>query len=66
MYPERDFQEELDCAHAGCDCTFLPSEGFEYAGQLYCCQGCAEGEGCEHLHCNCSLTRADLYALQTS
>lgn len=66
MYPERDFQEVLDCAHQGCECTFPPSEAFELEGRLFCCLGCAAGDGCEHPHCDCSLTTAALYALQSN
>ena len=34
------------CPHCGMLKTTWPGEGYSHDGEIYCCQGCAEGTGC--------------------
>lgn len=41
------------CDHDGCNCLVDPGKGIVKDGKNYCCQGCADGTGCENPSCNC-------------
>lgn len=42
------------CDHASCHCKTQPHLGVVVGEEVYCSQGCADGNGCEHEHCACS------------
>jgi hypothetical protein len=44
------------CAHAGCHCRVADDDSHvkDTDGQLYCSEGCRDGEGCEHEGCACA------------
>ena len=42
------------CAYPPCNCKVEPSKGVAKDGKLYCCEGCASGQGCQCQDCNCS------------
>ncbi|REJ86651.1 MAG: metallothionein [Planctomycetota bacterium] len=42
------------CAHQGCNCLVDPGQGVVKDGKNYCCQGCADGTGCENPNCDCN------------
>lgn len=41
------------CAHKGCSCQVIPSQGVHMNNKLYCSQECADGKGCHHSNCTC-------------
>ena len=43
------------CAHEGCSCVVAGLHGaVQRDGEVYCSEGCANGEGCHHETCTCS------------
>ena len=43
------------CAADACNCKVANDEtNFKTATGLFCCQACAEGEGCSHAGCGCA------------
>lgn len=44
------------CTHEGCICVVDKDQGIQEGDQYYCCQGCADGVGCNNDHCNCANT----------
>ncbi|WP_157420085.1 metallothionein [Oceanisphaera avium] len=44
-----------ECAFEGCHCKIQEAEHPVTTAQgVFCCQGCAQGTGCEHSSCNCA------------
>lgn len=42
------------CDHEDCDCD-VTSSRVEREGRVYCCEGCASGDGCTHASCQCAV-----------
>ena len=43
------------CAATGCGCKVADDETHcKTAAGLFCCQGCADGNGCSHTGCDCA------------
>lgn len=44
-----------ECAFEGCHCKISEAEQTVTTDNgIYCCQGCAQGKGCEHPSCACA------------
>lgn len=46
-------EQAQKCEHDNCLCE-LRTERVVREGHGYCSEGCADGEGCTHAHCNCA------------
>ena len=45
-------QSKKKCAHEDCECR-VSAASVVQDGKRYCSQGCADGNGCDHLDCGC-------------
>lgn len=42
------------CHHDPCHCKPDSESAVTVGKSVYCSQGCADGNGCDHPHCDCS------------
>ena len=47
------------CGHTGCSCEIDEDCHVNRDGYCYCSEACADGQGCEHEHCDCSTKAAN-------